>query len=51
MLDHRNGQHIIGMSTFMFNKGKIREIKISPQRKVNIETEEASCHCTEETFN
>ena len=25
-------------------KDKIREIKIGPHRKVNIETEEAACH-------
>lgn len=40
------------MSTFMFfKKDQIREIKIGPQRKVNIESEEASGHCTEGTLN
>ena len=32
-------------------KDKIREIKIGPQRKVNIEAEEASCHRIEQTLN
>lgn len=32
-------------------KDSIREIKIGPHRKVNIEAEEASCHCTEQTLN
>ena len=32
-------------------KDKIREIKIGPHRKVNIEKEEVACHCTEQTLN
>lgn len=51
-LVQRNGQYIIKMSTFMFfKKDQIREIGTGPQRKVNIESEEASGHCTEGTLN
>lgn len=51
-LVQRNGQYIIKMSTFMFfKKGQIRKIKIGPQRKVNMESEEASGHCMEGTLN
>ena len=32
-------------------KDKIREIKISPHRNINIETEEVAYHCTERTLN
>jgi len=50
-LDHRNGQYITRMSLLCLIKDKIREIKIGPHRKVNIEAEAASCHCTEQTLN
>lgn len=52
-------QHwIIGMANVSLEclllcliKDKIREIKISPQRNINIEAEEVASHCTEQTLN